>query len=135
MGKKFWLSVLAAFVVSMLADFAGHGMLLKPDYTALGALYRSDADSANYFPYMLLAHLLAAFGMAWIYARGVEAKPWLAQGLRFGAAVALLATIPGYLIYYAVQPLPGMLVAKQIVFSALGTLLTALAVAAVNRRA
>jgi hypothetical protein len=31
-------------------------------------------------------------------------------------AVALLATVPMYLIYYAVEPLPGNLVAKQIIF-------------------
>jgi len=53
-----------------------------------------------------------------IYARGVEAKPWLGQGLRFGGIVALLTVAPTYLIYYAVQPMPGAHVAKQIVFDA-----------------
>jgi hypothetical protein len=35
----------------------------------------------------------------WICARGVEAKPWLAQGVRFGVAVALLTIVPTYMIY------------------------------------
>jgi hypothetical protein len=39
--------------------------------------------------------------------RGVEAKPWVAQGERFGIAVALLTVWPTYLIYYVVQPMPG----------------------------
>ncbi len=34
-------------------------------------------------------------------------KPFLGQGLRFGIAIAILMTIPVYLIYYAVQPWPG----------------------------
>ena len=33
---------------------------------------------------------------------------------RFGLAVALLAVVPTYMIYYAVQPMPGALVVKQI---------------------
>ena len=58
-----------------------------------------------------------AGAFAWIYARGREAKPWMAQGVRYGIAVALLSVVPGYLIYYAVQPLPGAMVLKQITFS------------------
>ena len=52
----------------------------------------------------------------WIYARGVEAKPWMAQGVRFGVAVALLTIVPTYMIYFVVQPMPGDVVVKQIVF-------------------
>jgi hypothetical protein len=48
-------------------------------------------------------------------ARGVEAKPWLAQGVRFGIAVALLTTVPTYIIYFVVQPMPGNVVVKQII--------------------
>jgi hypothetical protein len=58
----------------------------------------------------------------WIYARGVEAKPWLAQGLRFGIAVALLIA-PLYLIYFVVQPMPLNVAIKQIVFDGLLTIL------------
>ncbi len=39
----------------------------------------------------------------------------MAQGVRFGVAAALLTVVPTYLIYYAVQPMPGALVARQIV--------------------
>jgi len=76
---------------------------------------------------MLLAHVLMADALVRICARGVEAKPWLGQGLPFGVTVALLTAVPGYMIYYAVQPLPGALVVAQIVFdSALIVLLGAL---------
>jgi hypothetical protein len=52
----------------------------------------------------------------WIYSRGIEASPWLGQGLRFGVAVALLSIVPTYIIYYVVEPMPGALVVKQIAF-------------------
>ena len=37
------------------------------------------------------------------------------QGVKFGVATIFLVTIPLYLVYYAVEPMPGMLVVKQIV--------------------
>jgi hypothetical protein len=57
-----------------------------------------------------------AGAFTWIYARGVENKPWLGQGLRFGLAISLLMTAPIYLIYYCVQPLPESLVIRQIAY-------------------
>ena len=63
--------------------------------------------------------------LVWIYARGVEAKAWLAQGIRFGIAVALLTIVPTYLIYYVVQPMPAATVTKQIVFDGILTLILA----------
>ena len=60
--------------------------------------------------------LMLAGALVWIYSRGIEAGPWLAQGLRFGLAVAFLAVIPMYVIYYVVQPLSSALVVKQIVY-------------------
>ena len=117
MNKKFFIAWLVLFVAWMAGDFLVHGVLLKSDYVQLAKLYRSDAESQAYFPWMLFAHVLMAGAFAWIYTRGREPKPWLAQGVRYGIAVALLGVIPGYLIYYAVQPLPGEMVVKQIIFS------------------
>ena len=61
---------------------------------------------------MIFAHVMMAGAFTWIYARGVENKPWLGQGLRFGLAVAFLAVIPLYLIYYSCSRLPGELVGQ-----------------------
>jgi hypothetical protein len=134
MNKKFLLSVLALFVVSMIADFIIHGLLLKPYYATLSAVYRSEQESAPFFPYMLLAHVFIAAGFVWLYLRGKQNAPFLMQGVRFGVAVAVLTTIPGYLIYYAVQPLPPMLVVEQIVFSCIAVVLMGIVVAALNRK-
>jgi hypothetical protein len=82
---------------------------------------------------MLLAHVLMAGAFAWIYARGREAKPWLAQGLRYGIAVALLTSVAWYLIYYAVMPLPAALVIKQIGFETVLLLLLGCVVAFIYR--
>lgn len=116
MNKKFAIAWLAVFVVWMLGAFIVHGTLLHADYVKLPNLFRPDADAAQYFPFMILAHVIMAGAFAWVYSRGVEARPWLGQGLRFGLVIALLAVVPTYTIYYCVQPMPGMLVVKQMVF-------------------
>jgi hypothetical protein len=116
MNRKFILGWIVVFVAWMIGSFVVHAVLLRDDYAALSSMFRADADAQHYFPWMLLAHVILAGAFVWIYARGVEAKPWLGQGLRFGLAIALLTIVPTYLIYYAVQPMPGPTVAKQILF-------------------
>ena len=123
------------FVAWMAGSFVVHGLLLSADYTALqGKLFRSPEDSQRYFPLMLLAHVLLAGAFAWIYLRGQEpGKPWMGQGIRFGAAVALLTVVPTYMIYFVVQPMPAMLAVKQAIFDGALLLLLGLLVAWWNR--
>ncbi len=115
MNAKFLISWVVMIVLFMAAGFAVHATLLHDDYEATG-LMRSAADQEQFFMWMILAHVFLAGAFTWIYSRGMENRAWLGQGLRFGLAAACLTVVPYYLIYYSVQPLPGMLVAKQIVF-------------------
>jgi hypothetical protein len=77
-------------------------------------IFRTAGDEQKYFPLMILAHVIQSGAFVWIYARGAEAKPWMAQGVRFGLAVALLTAVPTYMVYFVVQPMPGDVVIKQI---------------------
>ena len=133
MNKKFILTWIVVFVLWMVGSFIIHGTLLHDDYAKLSNLFRSESDAQQYFPLMILAHVILAGAFSWIYIRGHEAKPWLPQGLRFGLAVALLTVIPSYTIYYVVQPMPGMTVAKQMVFDSILLLVLGAAAAFMNR--
>jgi len=55
------------------------------------------------------------------------------QGARFGVAISVMAVIPTYLIYYAVQPTPEALAVKQICLGTAGMVLTGMATAFMNR--
>jgi len=116
MNKKFLIAWAVLFVAWLIGSFVVHGLLLHSDYMQLTSLFRAEGDQQKYFPLMLLAHAILSGAFVWIYARGVEAKPWMAQGLRFGVVVALLTIVPSYMIYFVVQPMPGEVVIKQIVF-------------------
>jgi hypothetical protein len=131
--KKMIISVIAVFVLTMAGGFLIHGWALNGDYTRLGSLMRSEDAAHKLFGLMFLADFLFACGVSWIYIRGKEAKPWLGQGVRYGIAVALVAVIPMYLIYYVVMPFPSDLVVKQIVFETIEKILLGIAVAWINR--
>jgi hypothetical protein len=115
-NKKFLIAWVVIFVAWMVGSFVVHGVLLHDDYAQLPNLFRTESEAQQYFPLMILAHVILAGAFVWIYARGAEAKPWLPQGIRFGIVVALLTIVPTYMIYYVVQPMPGMVVVKQMIY-------------------
>jgi len=133
MNKRFFIAWAVVFVVWMAGSFVVHGILLHADYAKLPNLFRPESEAQQFFPLMLLAHVILAGALVWIYSRGAEAKPWLGQGLRFGLAIALLTVVPMYTIYYVVQPMPGMHVIKQIVFDGILLLILGAVVAFLYR--
>lgn len=135
MNKKFLLSWLVVFVVWMAGSFVVHGVMLGDAYASMGSIMRSAEEQEALFPYMLLAHVLLAGAFVWIYLRGVENTPWIAQGIRYGIAIALLAPIPTYLIYYSVQPTPGDVVVQQIIGDTILVVVLGIIVAGMNKPA
>lgn len=124
MGKRFWVCGIVMSFAALLVSFLIHALLLGAEYEALGALYRDAEDGRRHFPWLLLAHALLGFAMTWIFSQGVAGpRPTLAQGLRFGLAMALFSSVPAQLVQYAVQPLPPGLVLRQLLYGTLGMLL------------
>lgn len=135
-NRQFWISGVVMAVLACLTDFGINGVLLYDDYAALeGTLFRSPKEVEGYFIYMAAAYLLFGFALTWIYRQGkTKGAGTLAQGVRFGIAIAALAVIPVFLIYYAVQPMPGVLVVKQCVFGSIAAVLLGIIVAYLNRK-
>jgi hypothetical protein len=133
MNKRFVTAWIIVFIVWMAGSFIVHGTLLHDDYLTLPHLFRPEAEAQQYFPLMILAHVILAGALVWIYSRGVDDSPWTGQGIRFGLAVALLTVVPWYMIYYVVQPMPGPVVVKQIVFDGILVTLLGLVVAFLYR--
>ncbi|MFI5357347.1 MAG: hypothetical protein ACHQ4G_08440 [Opitutales bacterium] len=134
MSKQSIGSVAVLFVLSLLLGFLVHGLLLSADYGRLGSFMRGDAVGSHQILAQLAAHLLIAIGLTALYRQGCEAgKGWAGQGLRFGLIFAIAATVPTYLIYYAVQPWPAALVGKQIVCDTFALVMLGVVTAALNR--
>lgn len=136
MDKRFWICGLAMSVATLLTGYVVHGWLLAGDYAPLyGTLLRTPEAQQPYFPWIILADVLIGFAMTWIYRFGFsEGRSTIAQGLRFGLAVALLVAVPMHLIYYAVQPTPDLLVVKQVAFDTIRFMLLGVLIAYLQPR-
>lgn len=129
--KKFVLTVIVVFIVANLAGFLIHAYLLAPDYVAVASHYRPRGQEKMLF--ISLAYLSFAVGSVWVYAKGVEGKSWLGQGIRFGIAMWLVLAVPSFLIAYAVQPVPMSLMVKQVLFEGVDKILLGIVTAALYR--
>ncbi|HET9178718.1 MAG TPA: hypothetical protein VFQ24_10225 [Terriglobia bacterium] len=133
--KRMWLTIIVVFLVFTALSYVIHGVLLQPLYQQSPLMLRTQQDAQSHFPFMLLAFLVFSVAFVWIYSRGLEPKPWLGQGLRYGAAVWLIASVSRYLIYFAVQPWSGSVMALQIGLELIMMLLVGITAAALYRKA
>ena len=110
------LTMVVIFVLANLAGFFIHAIWLRPDYLLVASqnpgLFRPDGQEK--LAPIVLAYIAFAIASVWIYAHGVEDKPPLIQGIRFGIVMWLVLTIPSFFIAYATQPIPVLLVSKQV---------------------
>jgi hypothetical protein len=133
MGKLV-ISSVVMFVMAFALSWFVHGYLLQGDYMQMLGWMRKPEDTHSLMPWMILAHALFAVAFSWIYLRGREDKPWLAQGIRYGLAIAVLTIAPTYLIYHVVTPVPLVVAFKQIIFDSVRVVLMGVVLAWINRR-
>ena len=129
--KKLVLTIVVVFVVANLTGFFIHTVLLAPDYMAIKEHYRPEGQEK--MAWIFLAYIAFAIGSVLVYAKGVEKKPWLGQGLRFGILMVLVLTLPSFFIAYAVQPIPTTLMVKQVLFEGIDKILLGIITAALYR--
>jgi hypothetical protein len=125
------VAVIVVWILSIAFGTVIHAVLLQADYNQVAQLYRT----APNLPMIFAGYLAFAIGAVWLYSHGVEDRPWLGQGLRFGLAVWLVLSVTSFLIEYATQPVPEMLVAKQIGYELINKLILGVATAAIIRKA
>lgn len=131
--NKCIVSAIVMFVMAFALSYLAHGVLLYGDYMQMQSWMRPQAEVQNLMLYMVIAQALFGIAFAWIYVQGREDKPWLAQGVRFGIAIAALAIAPTYLIYHVVTPVPLIVAIKQIVYDTVRVVLMGVVVAWINR--
>jgi hypothetical protein len=117
--KKLILAVVVSFAFLMATNYVIHGVWLTPDYNAIPASHRTAAEIQQKFWVLAIGQILFAAMFAYIYTRGIERKPWLAQGLRYGVVMTLVTVLPYSLSEYDTYIIPHMLAIKWIAAGAL----------------
>ena len=135
MNSRFLSSVVVCFVLLVGFGWVIADVILQTQYRSItadgiGPLFRLHFE-ARHIAALLLGHAILAVAFVWIYSCGKEDKPFVGQGIRYGLAVAALVAAPKYLLYYAVQPMPHMLVVWQIVYESIALVLIGIAVAGI----
>jgi hypothetical protein len=133
--KRAAVTTLAAFLVSEMLAVAVHGFILASDYAPFyGTLLRPKGVPSWQFVFLPVAHLSFASALVWLFARlRLEGSPVL-QGLRLGTLGWMMGQVPLWLLWYAEQPWPGLLVVKQLGLELLSSLIVGLTIAAVARQ-
>ena len=129
--KKTIGAIVAGFVVQLCGLFVIHSIWLKQDYLNTAYLWRAlEAQVARTWA-MLLGTLIYAAAAVMIYIRGVESKPWMGQGLRFGILLWLVTVVYSSLSGWVILPIPHMLAVKWMIGEGLLCLVFGLVVAAI----
>jgi hypothetical protein len=127
------IAFIAVFVFVSLANFVIHGVLLQPHYAQTPQLMRAPADGQAHAPFLMLAFFFFSIAFVWIYAQGVNTRPRLGQGIRYGLAVWVLTSVSEYIVYYAIQPWPANVVCMQIGYELIMNIVAGLIVAGIYR--
>jgi len=136
--KKIVLAVAAVFVILLATDYLIHGMWLSSAYTQLQAeqnTFRSTAQMEQKTWIMWVGRLLFSAMFVWVYTRGLEAKPWLGQGVRYAILIWLFFGVPVALDQHVLYRVPYTLAITWMVVSAVQLVLIGLTTAAICKKA
>src|SRR5712691_928954 len=103
--KKIIGAIVAGFVLLFAGRYLLHSVLLKSAYMQSSDVWRTPEAMMHRMWAAQLANLIFAVAAVLIYVRGIEQKPWLGQGIRFGILLALATAVPQSLIEYFVYPI------------------------------
>jgi hypothetical protein len=127
-------TVAAAFVVSQVLAVAIHGVILSADYEPFeGTLLRTAGGDQTPWQMIFLpvAHLAYVSTMVWLHARLRLEGSLVSRGLTLGLVGWLMSQVPLWVIWYAQQPWPGLLLVKQLGLELIAMIVVGSVIAAV----
>ena len=132
--KKFVPAVVVGFLVMVGLNYVVHNIWLAPVYRDYETVWRVAVVMQRKMWVMLVGQLLFVVVFVWIYARGVEEKPWAGQGIRYGIVMTLLTVVPTASSEYVVYPIPYTLAVKWMIAGGIELVLIGLIVAGFQRK-
>ena len=108
-------AILAAFILMAAGRYLIHEVWLAREYAIYSNLWRTQTAMMQRLWTAQLANLIFAAAAVLIYIRGIENKPWVGQGFRFGILLALATAVPQSLVEYFTYPIPHMLALRWII--------------------
>jgi hypothetical protein len=132
--KKLVLAMVICFLVLIGTDWLIHQVWLMNDYLATPDSWRPLPDMMHKMWVMIVGQAFFAAMFCYIYSRGVEARPWLAQGIRYGILITFFTVIPYSLGEFVVYNVPHMLAVKWMAAGCLQMVILGLIVAGICQK-
>jgi len=129
--KRLILAILVVFLFIVAYEWLLHGVLLKGLYETTPQFWRPEATMPQYLPFLFVGQFFMAVFFGIIFAKGYENRG-IGEGARFGLLIGLLFA-PMSLIWYAIQPLPGILIVYWILGRIVGMIIAGILLAAICR--
>ena len=129
--KKLVLAIVAAYIVLMFTNYLVHSVWLMSDYAAIPASHRDPQGIMHRFWAMAIGQFFFAAMFAYIYMRGRERKPWMAQGIRYGIIMTFVTVVPYSLTEYVVYIVPYQLAIKWMIAGGIQLVILGLVVAGI----
>lgn len=132
--KKLVIAMVVCYVVLLGTNYLIHSVWLMSDYAATQDTWRPMADMQQKMWVMFVGQAFFAALFCYIYSRGAEAKPWMAQGIRYGILMTLFTVIPYSLGEYTVYRVPHMLAVKWMAAGLVQMIILGLIVAGIGQK-
>ena len=135
--KKLIGAIVAAFVILFVAGFLVHGMWLGTTYRQMrdaGFSFRPEDTMRLKLWGVWVSDALYSILFVWIYAKGRDEKPWMAQGIRYGILMTFFTVVPSTINDYVVYNLPHTLVLHWMIAGLFTLVLMGLAAATILKK-
>jgi len=101
--RSLGIAAIVAWVIDSIYGFLVFGLALNSEFARYPGVFRSFEAVGGMTPLMFGASLVGTLAVTYIFAKGHEGGPGVAQGLRFGLVFAVFGlfsiSIPSYVIY------------------------------------
>lgn len=132
--KKFLAAVVVGYLLVGVLAYLIHNVWLMPVYRQHQSVWRPAEITMRKRWVMLVGQLIFTIMFAWVYTRGVENKPWVGQGIRYGILMTLLVVVPSACAQYTIYSIPYTLALKWMVGGGVQLVVLGLVVAGFLRK-
>lgn len=133
MNKKFFIAWIVVFIAWFVAGWVINVTFLMSEWMQVSILREWEEELKRYH-FMVLPFVLYAGTAVWIYARSVQRKPWVTQGLQFGVFLSLITIVPMRMLNYTTMNMPGAVIVKEVIYWTIALLLIGVLIAAFYRK-
>ena len=132
--KRFWIAVLAVYIIAQLTGYLIHVVMLGPTYEAEGVkeIFRNMEEMNSKMWIIYVTDLVWVFFFTYIFIKGYENKGLL-EGLKYGVYIGLFIPFVFAFQSYVVYPLPYSLIFQWFLYGVIQCVIYGMVVAAIYK--